>query len=102
MPLEYLQYRRCCESSLQHLQGALLPEKNVSQRYAKQFSAKENYKSNSCEFHLVASRRMCIRQLLSVSRYLHCRKVNGEENQCGCKRRNVFPWVSNAEEVMSG
>lgn len=79
---------RCCESSSQHLQGALPPDKNVSQRDAKQFSATENYKSNSCEFRLVASRRMRVWQLLSISRCLHCRKVNGEENQRGCKQCN--------------
>lgn len=78
------------ESCFQHLEGTLLLDENVSRCDAKQWSAKENYKSNSCEFHLVASRRMCIWQLPSVRRCLHSRKVNGDggENQCGCKQRN--------------
>ena len=75
---------------LQYLKGALRLDENASQCFAKQLSAKENYNSNSCEFHLVASGRMSIWQLVSVRRYLHCLKVDGdrEENQCGCKQRN--------------
>lgn len=74
----------------QHLKGALLTDENVLRSFAKQLSATENYKSNSCEFHLVASGRMSIWQLASVRRYLHCLKVDGdgEENQCGCKQCN--------------
>lgn len=88
--LYYLQYRRCCESCFQHLKGALLVDENVSWCLAKQLSAKEDYKSNSCEFHLVASGRMSISQFASVRHYLHCFKVDGdgEENQCGCKQCN--------------
>lgn len=88
--LYYLQYPRCCGSCFQHLKGALLVDENVLWYFEKQLSAKENYKSNSCEFHLVASGRMSIWQLASVRRYLHCLKVDGdgEENQCGCKQCN--------------
>lgn len=73
-----------------HLKGALLVDENVLWCFAKQLHAKKHYKSNSCEFHLVASRRMSIWQLVSAGRYLHCLKVDGdgEENQCGCKQCN--------------
>lgn len=65
-------------------------DQNVSCPFAKQLSAKDNYKSNRCEFHLVASGRMSIWQLASVRHYLHCLQVDGDEdeNQCGCKQRN--------------
>lgn len=85
-----LQYQRCCRTCFLHLKGTVLEDENVLWCFAKQLSAKENYKSNSCEFHLVASGRMRIWQFASVRRYLHCLKVDGdgEENQCGCKQCN--------------
>lgn len=88
-----MQQRRCCESCFQHLRGTARLDENVLARDAKQSRAKENCKSNSCEFHLVASgRELASGNCRALGVIYIARKVNGDsggrKSHCGCKQCN--------------